>query len=63
MTELNLDYMQIEQNILTEIKSLKRDTTPYFLDTLEKNYIKLYDIRSIMLNNEYIKLPKNKVMP
>jgi hypothetical protein len=58
MTNPNLDYKQIEQSILTEIKSLKRDTTPNFLDTLEQTYIKLYDIRCIILNNEYIKLPK-----
>ena len=60
MTESNLDYKQIEQSILTEIKSLKRDKTPNFLDTLEQKYIKLYDIRCVMLNNEYIKLPKIK---
>ncbi len=55
------DYEQIEKNILSEIKALKRDKTPNFLDTLEKKYIDLYDIRCIILNNEYIKLPKNQV--
>ena len=58
MTESNSDYKQIEQSILTEIKSLKRDTTSNFLDTLHEKYIKLYNVRSIILKNEYIKLPK-----
>ena len=58
MTESAIDYKQLEENILCEIKSLKRDETPKFFDVLEEKYIKLYQVRCIMLNTEFNKLPR-----
>jgi len=56
----NIDYKQIEKSILDKIKALDRNKTPKFLDTLESYYIDLFNIRTIIIKDEYKKLPTNK---
>lgn len=59
MADININYKQIEKSILDKINLLDRNKTPKFLDTLESYHIDLYNIRIIIIKDEYKKLPTN----